>query len=96
MHCSQAIHCLPPPYLCRVHNHPRYCVKSPIVVHGRQAIHPRCCIGFILALAGVQVQYGHKLEQLPSSLKKRNVEKDKRGRGEKMIKSFVKHQSEAD
>ncbi len=53
MHCSQAIH---PRYICRVHTHPRYCVGSLIVVvHGCQAICPRYCVGFTLALAGVQV-----------------------------------------
>ncbi len=35
--------------------HPRYCVWSPIVVHGRQTICPRYCVGFIHAPAGAQV-----------------------------------------
>ncbi len=30
-------------------------------------MHPRYCVGFIFTLASAQVQYGHKLERLPSS-----------------------------
>ncbi len=38
-----------------VNTHPRYCVGLPIVGHGHQAIRPRYCVRFILALAGAQV-----------------------------------------